>query len=106
MRRLLLTLHLFLFLAPLVLKERHRWCLEGVLILGAECADEAGLGGLHLRRRAPGLQARSVISKVAIYLHLLEALADLLDFGDWLAWWRSCLADSLLFLLFVLEELS
>lgn len=87
---------LLLFLSSLVLKEGHRWGLVGVLVW---VQQGSSLVGLHLGGRSAGLPREIVID-----LHLLQALADLLDLGGWL--WRVVPFAQCHLLLLVLQELG
>lgn len=72
------------FLPALILQERHRRRLVGV-VRGAHLVEQTGLVRLHFARWAPLVERARLRRKVTVDLHLLQALADLLDLGHRLA---------------------
>lgn len=69
-----MRLHLLLFLSPLALEKSHRRCLVAVLVR-RNLVQYSRLVCLHFRGGAS-----SFAGDVGIYLHLLQAIADLLYF--------------------------
>ena len=76
--RVILLLVLFLFLASLAFQKGHRWRFIGV-VDRANLIEQTWLIDLHLAWGATN-RTTSLRTQITIYLHLLQAFTDLLDF--------------------------
>ena len=92
---LLLILELFLFFASFALHEGHRGCLVSI-VTGTDLVHKTLLVRLHLARRSV---VRSIsLCEVGIDLHLLQALADLLELRLLSTFAKGLLATCILFM--------